>query len=431
MSRTDIVKNDKKTIRAWAIFDWANSAYALVISTAVFPIYYNSITDETVKVFGSEVSNGAVYSFAITLAYILIGSLSPLLSGIADYSGKRLYFLKIFTVVGSLACIAMFFFEKSSDIWIGIITFIIATVGFAGSLVFYDSFLPLIATEDQYDKVSARGFSYGYVGSVILLIFILFMVQKPEVFGITSPTLPTRIGFILVGVWWLTFSQITFRGMPQDQRTGLPVNSFYKGYHEVRKVFNEAKKMRSLKAFLLSFFLYSAGVQTVIYVASLFSQQVLGMESSELIMTILIIQLVGILGAWLFAKISGKIGNKKALLIQIVIWFILCIGAYLCTTKAVFFGLAAGVGMVMGGIQALSRASYSKLLPKGEDDVTSYFSLYDVVYKSAIVVGTFLFGLVNLITGDMRSSVLMLACLFIGGAIVMTRVNFDEEYMNQ
>lgn len=427
MSVPTIIKNDKKTIRAWALFDWANSSYALVISTAVFPIYYTAVTEDTVRFFNLDVNTNTIYSFAITLSYIVIAMLSPLLSGIADFSGRRLFFLKMFTLIGSLACMGMFFFKSSTDVWVGTTAFIVATIGFAGSLVFYDSFLPIIATEDQFDKVSAKGFSYGYVGSVILLVFILMMIQKPEWFGMEGTGLPTRIGFVLVGIWWLIFSQITFRNMPKDQKSKFSKGVFAHGYSEIKQVFAEAKQMASLKAFLISFFLYSAGVQTVIYVATLFSEQELGMESGELIMTVLIIQLVGILGAWFFARLSGKIGNKYALLIQIAIWMLVCIGAFFCYSKMFFFGLAASVGMVMGGIQALSRASYSKLLPENEDDVTSYFSLYDVVYKSAIVAGTFLFGLVNLLTGNMRYSVLVLVVLFILGGLAMLRVNFTEK----
>ena len=427
MSIPTIIKNDKKTIRAWALFDWANSSYALVISTAVFPIYYTAVTEDTVRFFNLDVNTNTIYSFAITLSYIVIAMLSPLLSGIADFSGRRLFFLKMFTLIGSLACIGMFFFKSSTDVWVGTTAFIVATIGFAGSLVFYDSFLPIIATEDQFDKVSAKGFSYGYVGSVILLIFILMMIQKPEWFGMEGSSLPTRIGFVLVGVWWLVFSQITFRNMPKDQKSKFSKGVLAHGYSEIKQVFAEAKQMASLKAFLISFFLYSAGVQTVIYVATLFSEQELGMESGELIMTVLIIQLVGILGAWFFARLSGKIGNKYALLIQIFIWMLVCIGAFFCHSKMFFFGLAASVGMVMGGIQALSRASYSKLLPEDEDDVTSFFSLYDVVYKSAIVAGTFLFGLVNLLTGNMRYSVLVLVIIFVLGGLAMLRVNFTEK----
>ncbi len=422
-----IIKNDEKTITAWAIFDWANSSYSLVISTAIFPVYFTTMSPESISFFGKEISSSSLFTFSISFAYILLALASPLLSGIADYSGRRKIFLKGFTIVGSLACMGMFFFKGPDQIWVGTVTFILATIGFAGGLVFYDSYLPLIVTKDKYDKVSAKGFSYGYVGSVILLIMILALVIKPEVFGITDKSLPSRIGFLMVGIWWLGFAQYTLANLPKDEKTPLAFSTLSHGYKEINKVIKEAMKMKNLKLFLLSLFLYYAGVQTVVYVATIFADQELNMGTTELIIIVLIIQLIGIIGANLFAWISSKIGNKKALLIQIAIWIMICIGAYYINSKTSFYILAGAVGMVVGGIQALSRSSYSKLLKKGEDDVTSFFSLYDVLFKLSIVAGSFLFGIVNQITHDMRYSVLALGILFVLGFIVMTFVSFDEE----
>lgn len=421
-----IVKNDKKTIRAWAIFDWANSAYSLVISTAIFPVYYTTIAPPQVSVGGSEIASSSLFSFSISFAYIILALASPILSGMADYAGKRKFFLRIFTIVGALGCMTMFFFDSEQAIWLGTIAFILATIGYAGGLVFYDSYLPLITTEDRYDKVSAKGFSYGYVGSVILLIMILVIVMKPDWFGITDSTIPSRIGFLMVGLWWLGFAQYTIFNLPKDDDTKIEASMIGNGYREIIKVIKEALKMRNLKLFLLSLFLYYAGVQTVIYVATIFADQELKMETSELIMVVLIIQLIGIIGAYLFAYVSSKIGNKKALLIQIAIWACICVAGYFVTTKLSFYLLAGSVGMVVGGIQSLSRASYSKLLKKGEDDVTSFFSLYDVLFKFSIVGGTFLFGVVNQLTGDMRYSVMSLAVLFVLGFVVMMFVSFDD-----
>lgn len=423
----EIIKNDKKTIKAWAIFDWANSSYSLVISTAIFPVYYTTMSPETISIFGKNVSSSSLFTFSISFTYILLALFSPLLSGIADFSGRRKLFLRGFTFVGAIACMCMYFFKGPDQIWIGTVTFILATIGFAGGLVFYDSYLPLIVTEDRYDKVSAKGFSYGYVGSVILLIMILTMVIKPEMYGITDKSLPSRIGFLMVGLWWLGFSQYTLTNLPKDEKTPITSSTLGQGYREISKVIKEAMKMKNLKLFLLSLFLYYAGVQTVIYVATIFADQELNMGTTELIIIVLIIQLIGIVGAHAFAAISGKIGNKKALLIQIGIWTLICVAAYFINSKTSFYFLAGAVGMVVGGIQALSRASYSKLLKKGEDDVTSFFSLYDVLFKLSIVAGTFLFGIVNQITQDMRYSVLALGILFVSGFIVMTFVSFDEQ----
>ncbi len=426
VSQANIVKNDKKTIKAWAIFDWANSSYSLVISTAIFPVYYTTMAPDSIALFGNYIASDSLFAFSVSFAYIILAFASPLLSGIADYSGKRKFFLRLFTLIGSVACMSMFFFKGADQIWIGTVAFILATIGFAGGLVFYDSYIPLIATEDQYDKLSAKGFSYGYVGSVILLVMILTLVIKPDFYGITDPNLPPRIGFLMVGLWWLGFAQYTLFNLPKDSKKPFKSSMIAKGYTEIISVIKEALQMRNLKLFLLSLFLYYAGVQTVIYVATIFGKQELGMETNELIIIVLLIQLIGICGAHLFAWLSGKIGNKWALLIQIAIWALICIAAYFVHTKNAFYYLAASVGMVVGGIQALSRASYSKLLKKEEDDVTSFFSLYDVLYKLSIVVGTFLYGLVYQLTHDMRYSVLVLAILFILGFIVMSFVRFDQ-----
>lgn len=422
-----IIKNDKKTINGWALFDWANSAYALVISTAVFPPYFTGVLGDEITFAGIDAQSSTVYTLSITLAYLILALLSPLLSGMADYSGRRMFFLRVFTTIGSLACMALAFFNGISTMYIGVSAFIIATIGFAGSLVFYDSYLPLITTEDQYDRVSAKGFTYGYIGSVILLLFILMMIQFPNFFGITSPTLPAQIGFGLVGLWWLGFSQITFNRLPKDSSSSIALSSIKKGYKEIKQTFNKAKNQPSLFRFLIAFFLCMAGVQTVIYVATVFADIELGMGTGELIAIVLVIQLIGIVGAIFFAWFSNRTTNKKSLLTQICIWFFICLGAYLIQSKTPFYLLAAVVGLVMGGVQSMCRSSYSKLIPTDEDDVTSYFSFYDVVYKLAIVVGTFLFGMVNYFTGNMRYSVLVLAALFVGSFFVMRTVVIQPE----
>jgi len=415
--------NDKKVINGWAYFDWANSAYYLVISTAIFPIYFSNVANAQINIFGSSISNSALYSFSVTMAYILITFLSPLLSGIADYSGRRMYFLKFFTLIGSIGCIALFFFKSPETMWIGTSAFILGTIGAAGGLVFYDSYLPLIATEDQYDKVSAKGYAYGYFGSVLLLIFCLIMIQKPEWFGITSSTLPSRISFVLVGIWWLGFSQITFKRLPPDQRIAEVENLMSKGWNELVIVWHKIKADIQIKRFLLSYFFYIAGVHTVIYLASIFASQELGFKSTELIVTILLLQLVAIPGALFFAKLSDLKGNKFSIIIQLLIWILICAGAYLTTEKWQFFSIAGFVGLVLGGIQSLSRATYAKLLEGRKDDPTSFFSFYDIISKLAIVSGTFIFGFVNSITGNMRMSVLALTMFFVLGLVMMTTVD--------
>ncbi len=415
--------NDKKTIQGWAFFDWANSAYYLVISTAIFPIYFSNVSDAEVPLFGGTISNTALYSFSVSAVYILIAFISPLLSGIADFSGRRMYFLKSFTLAGVIGCISLFFFNSPETMWIGTVAFMLGTIGAAGGLVFYDSYLPLIATEDKFDSVSAKGYAYGYVGSVLLLVFCLLLIQKPEWFYISSPTLPSRISFVLVGVWWFSFAQITFKRLPADEPVKSTENLLMKGWKELMGVWEIIKIDKNIKRFLASYFFYIAGVHTVIYLASIFAAKELGFEDFELIVTILLLQLVAIPGAISFARLSKAKGNKFSLLIQLSIWVIICFGAYLTTQKWEFFLIAALVGMVLGGIQSLSRSTYAKLLEGEVKDTTSFFSFMDVLSKVAIVSGTFIFGLVNSLTGSMRYSVLALALFFITGIVILSSVD--------
>lgn len=426
----DFQVNDKKIINAWALFDWANSSYALVIAVAIFPIYFNEIVPDNIQIFGINTTDSALFSYSLTVAYLIIALSLPLLSGIADYGGRRLYFMKFFTTLGGLACISLFFFEEefffqSAPIAIGLIGFILATIGFAGGQVFYNSFLPIIVTEDRFDQVSAKGFSYGYIGSVLLLIVNLVIILKPEWFGLQSASLATRIAFIMVGVWWIGFAQITFRRLPKDPKDRPKKNLLNKGYEELLKVWTALKQQQNTKNFLFSFFCYSAGVQTVLFLASTFASDELKMDATELILIILILQLVAILGAFVFAKISDMWGNKNAIIIMLLIWIGICVIAYFVQEKLDFYFIASAVGFVMGGIQSLSRSTYSKLLPKNTKDTASYFSFFDVLEKLAVVLGTFSFGFIDQLTGSMRGSILALTIFFIIGLIILLTVKIQ------
>jgi MFS transporter, UMF1 family len=417
--------NDKRVINAWAIFDWANSAYSLVISTAIFPIYFIAYTPDNIQLGGLNFTNAALYSFAVTFSYLIIAVLSPILSGIADYSGRRKFFLHIFTLVGSLACMVLYLFKGEPQLWLGTTAFIMATVGFSGSLVFYDSYLPLIVTEDRYNAVSAKGYTLGYIGSVILLITILFLGNKPEWFGLQDSQAAYRLGFLLVGLWWVIFAQYTLRYLPKDKRTNFTEKVFKNGFLEFGKAFRNVRANPNILMFLSAFFFYSAGVQTVIYLATVFAKQELQFESTELILLVLILQLVAILGAYLFSLLGSKYGNRLSIMIMLGIWIAICIGAYVTTSKSFFYFLAILVGMVMGGIQSLSRASYSSIIPE-KKDTTSYFSLMDVIYKMAIVTGTFSFGLAENLTGNMRNSVLVLGVFFLLGMLFISKTKLPK-----
>jgi len=418
------IKNDRRIVAGGTFFDWANSAFALVITVAIFPEYFLAVTDDMVNILGAKVSASSLYAFAISAAYLLIAAVSPWLSGIADYGGRKMWFLRLFTTMGALACIALAFFKGMPTLWLGTGAFIVAMIGFAGGLVFYNSYLPEIVTEEHYDRVSARGFAMGFIGSVLLLIVNLFMLQRPEWFGLPEEgTLAARVCFIMVGVWWMGFAQIPFRRLPKDVRKKERLRPLArKGWEELKKVWSSVRHQTQIKRFLLSFFFYSAGAQTVLYLAATFAKIELLFDSTELILLVLILQIIAIFGAYFFAWVSERRGNKLSIAIILFIWTAICIAAYFVADKIQFYGLAVAVGSVMGGIQAMSRSTYSKLLPEDTKDTASYFSFYDVLEKLAIVGGTFSFGFIEQLTGNIRYSVLALATYFVLSLVLFSRV---------
>lgn len=427
MSSKTFRLNDKKIERAWAIYDWGNSAYFLVISTAVFPIYFIAYTPDIISFLGFDLKNSTFYSYAVSFSYLIIMIISPILSGMADYGGKRLLMLKTFTIVGSLSCILLYFFSGAPQLWLGTSAFILATIGCSGGIVFYNAYLPEIVSKDRYDHVSAKGYAYGYVGSVILLVLILVIVMQPQLFGITSESLPYRIGFVLVGLWWLGFASYTFRHLPKDKIVHKSKRLFADGFKEVKTAFKKVRSDKHTSNFLISFFFFGAGVNTVIYLATVFADKELKFESHELILTVLILQLVAVAGAYLFSILSKAKGGIFSLSIQIIIWFAICVIAYFIQTKIQFFLTAGLVGLVLGGIQSQARSTYTKLIEKkGSHEHTSFFSFYDVIFKGSIVFGTFVYGLVNQLTGSMRISVLVLGLFFIIGLAFLSFVQVDE-----
>jgi UMF1 family MFS transporter len=420
-------KGHPKLLNAWAFYDWANSVYSLVIATAVFPIYYESITSENdgiVNFLGTTFHNSTLLSYSLSFSFLIVAMLSPILSGIADYTGNKKRFMQFFCYLGSLSVMSLFFFTGKENLWIGIVFTILASIGFWGSIVFYNSYLPEIAQPEQHDSVSAKGFMYGYTGSVLLLAFNLVMVMKPELFGIEDPKLPARISFLMVGIWWMGFAQVTFYHLPNNVYHKKPEKDFiFKGFKELGKVLKSLKSLVQLKQFLTAFFLYSIGVQTIILLLGIYVKKELGIDTSKLIIIILLIQLVAILGAYLFSKLSAKIGNIKTLKITVAIWGLICVAIYMINAKSEYIDvqvylLGAAIGMVLGATQSLSRSTYSKILPDTEDHAT-YFSFFDVTEKIAIVVGTFIFGLVGAISDSLRNSIFILALFFLLGYIVL------------
>jgi UMF1 family MFS transporter len=421
----------KKVINGWAMYDWANSVYNLVITSTIFPAYYvavtsdnNENTTDTVTVFGKTFINTSLYNYALAIAFIIVAVLSPLLSSIADFKGNKKQFLFFFCTMGSLACSGLYFFDNSNLVY-GLACVIVACVGFWGSLVFYNSYLPEIAAPEDQDRVSAKGFMMGYLGSIILQIICFILVLIPEKFGITTSK-ASQISFLLVGIWWWGFAQLALIRLPKGNPSASKQknNLILGGYKELNKVWQQIKKLPVLKRFLLGFFFYNMGVQTVMLAATLYGKSELQIPTTNLIVSILLIQFVAIPGAYLISKLSDKVGNFKALIFCVVFWMLLCVGGFLLPVGGTyqFYILALLVGFVMGGIQSLSRSTYSKILPQTKD-TTSFFSFYDVTEKIAIVIGMFSYARINDITGSQRNSVLALILFFAIGLLILILAN--------
>ncbi len=431
---------DKKVVRAWAMYDWANSVYPLVINSTIFPIYYEALTskkdvfgnvvNDTVNFCGFELRNVTLLAYALAFSYLVVAILSPILSGIADSGGKKKFFLKCFCYLGSLSCIMLATFNPD-NLLLGMFWVVLASIGFSGGLVFYNAFLPEIAPQNQHDHISAKGFSYGYIGSVILLVFNLVMVLFPDFFGFENVGSASKVAFITVGIWWAGFAQFMFAGVPEKRREGGAKLSLTKGYQELISVWQVIKTNVALKRYLSAFFVFNLSVQTVMVMAASFAAKEVKqigdtgldepMDSSKLITSILIIQILAIPGSYFFSWLSSKLGNLKTILTAIIIWILVCIGAYFVTYDKEFFVVAAVVGLIMGGIQSMSRSTYSKLLPDTHDNA-SFFSFYDVTDKLGMVFGIFSFGLIGDLTGSTRNSIAAIVLFFVIGLILLARV---------
>ncbi len=426
-------KGSPRLIRSWAFYDWANSVYPLVISTAVFPIYYSGMAssfannDGDISFLGMLWNPTTLYDYTLSISFLIVAFCSPILSAIADYTGNKLKFLKVFCLLGAMSVMALFFFKGESTLWVALTFTILASIGFWGSLVFYNAYLPEVAYPEQQDAVSAKGFIYGYAGSVLLLLFSLILVQKPDWFGITDPTFAPRITFVLVGVWWLVFAQFTYRHLPNNIYNLKPDKDYiWKGFLELRFVLKSLKQHSQLKFFLLSFFFMSVGVQTIVLMAGIFGSEELGLPTLNLILTILIVQIIAIIGAYLFSKLSSKIGNLATLKITLGIWATVCFIAFaldksLPNVENYFYAMGIVLGFVLGATQSLTRSTFSKLLPETHDHAT-YFSFYNVTEQIAVVLGMFIFGLLVALTGSMQYSVLALAVFFLVAFIILHKV---------
>jgi UMF1 family MFS transporter len=436
MKRNELEKGSNKMLNAWAFYDWANSVYSLVISSAVFPIFYGALFRlydvESVRIFGLDLERGVLISYVSSAAFVVIALATPMVSGIADYLGNKRFFLKFFCYLGALSCIGLYWFSLDY-IYLSLLFYFGGLVGSWMSIAIYNSYLPDVAHKEQQDRISAKGFSMGYVGSVLLLVVNLAMVMKPDLFGIEgSPEHPAemiamRYSFITVGVWWILFSQYTFWYMPKgNKKEGSRKEIFLGGFNELKKVRAEIKELSFLKKYLVAFFIYSMAVQTILLIAAYFGEQEINWGGDTertvgLIVSILLIQLVAIIGSVITGRLAERYNNISLLMIINTVWMLLCVYAFFVETPNEFYIAAGFVGLVMGSIQTLSRSTYSQNLPNTED-TTSYFSFYEVAEKIGIVIGTFLYGYIAQVTGSMRSAALFLGVFFLIGAILLRRL---------
>ncbi|WP_298759967.1 MFS transporter [uncultured Psychroserpens sp.] len=437
----NLKKGSKKLLNAWAFYDWANSVYTLTIASSIFPIFYSALfisqVEKTVPAFGMVFKSTALITYVTAFTFLVVAFTSPILSGIADYVGNKKSFMKFFCYVGGIGCIGLYYFSLD-HIHLSLLFYFMGLIGYWGSLVFYNSYLPDIAYPEQQDSISAKGFSLGYIGSVILLLLNLAMVMKPSWFGFDVGTTQEdkdlasleamRVAFITVGLWWILFSQYTFYILPKGVSNGHKVTKavVFNGLKELKLVWNQLKQNLRLKRYLVAFFVFSMAVQTIMLVAVYFGEEEILWGDSDaktqgLIVSILVIQLVAVLGAILTSRASSKFGNIKTLILINFIWMSLCVYAYFMKTPVQFYIAASLVGLVMGGIQALARSTYSKFLPE-TDDTTSYFSFYDVAEKIGIVIGMVIFATIDQITGSMRNAILFLFIFFFVGIVLLYRV---------
>ena len=427
-------KDDKRITTGWTFYDWANSVYPLVITSSIFPIYWSSVVKQVtgtdsgkspVDFLGFRVPGSSLLTYAISAAFLLIALISPFLTALADFSGRKKLFLQIFCYLGAASCAGLYFFAADT-FTVSTFVFVAATIGFSGSIVFYNSYLPEISSEEQFDSLSAKGFSMGYVGSVLLLVICLVINQFHDKLGIGAGR-AAQLSFLLTGLWWAGFAQIPFLTLPADP--GRPASAaadangwLLNGFRELGKVWDQLAGLPNLKKFLLAYFTYNMGVQTVMYVATLFGTDELHLPEQALIITILLLQVVAIAGAYLFAKLSERIGNTRALSWSVVIWMLICVAGYFVQAGWSFYALASVIGLTMGAIQSLSRSTYSKIIPENTPNSAAFFSFFDVTEKLSIVIGTAVYGAIAQITGSMRYSILALIVFFALGLVFLLRL---------
>jgi MFS transporter, UMF1 family len=407
-------------LRAWAMYDWAVSGLQTVIVTAVFPIYF-------VKVVAADLpGSGAVQQIARAnaVALTIVALLSPLLGAVADYSASKKRFLAVFTVLGACATASMFSVDRG-EMTLASTLFILALIGGAGCMVFYEGILPHIARPDEMDRVSTAGYALGYLGGGLLLAINLAWIQKPEWFGLGGGTLPVRLAFVSVAIWWIIFAIPLFRGVKEPPRVletdeasdASPVRS---AFRRVRETMRELRVYRNAFLMLVAFLVYNDGIQTIIKMATAYGTEI-GIDEKAMIGAVVILQFVGVPFAFLFGRLAARIGPKPAIFAGLAVYVVISVLGYFMRTATHFLILAGLVGMVQGGTQALSRSLFASMIPPHKSG--EFFGFYSVFEKFAGIFGPLLFDLSITVSGSSRAAILSVVVFFAIGALLLARVD--------
>lgn len=411
----------KKTIYAWVLYDWANSAFAAVVLAAILPIFYKDVAG--INLSGNLATS--YWGYTQTAAMLIIAVISPVLGAAADYSDAKKIFLKFFVFLGIIGTSLLFFVNKG-DYLAASIFFIIANIGFSGGNVFYDAFLTDISDSKSIDYISSLGYAAGYLGGGIVLAFSLLIITKAELFKINSVNSAAKISFLAVSIWWLIFSLPAFKYLPDSKKQiqKLSLAKYSKiAFSRLKSTVINIRKYRELWKFLLAFWLYNDGIGTIIRMAAIYGREI-DIGRSDLIGALLLTQFIGIPFALLFAKIADKITAKKGIYLALLIYLGITIYGYFIDSAFDFWILAAAVGTVQGGAQALSRSLYGAMVPEAKS--AEFFGFFGVSSKFAAIIGPAVFAYTAQLTGSSRNGIIAIAAFFILGIILLSRVNVEK-----